>query len=123
MRLTTLEAMYSTDDMADPGDISTDALLKRIRGHINVMGEALPRNITREREDVNDPAGSSILLLPDKAHVTEYMNCFFDHLNAIYRYLPRGKIQRILNLVYQNDDELLRDDASMALFLSVAGSG
>lgn len=113
--------MYLTDNMAYPGDISTDAFLRRIRGHINVMGKALPRTITWEREDVDDPTGSSILILPDKTHATEYMDCFF--LNAIYRYLSQGKMQRILDLVYQNDDELLRDGASMVMFLSVVGSG
>jgi hypothetical protein len=63
------------------------------------MGEALPRNITREKEDVDDLKDSSILILPDKAHATEYMDCFFDHLNSTYRYLPRGKMRRILEAV------------------------
>jgi hypothetical protein len=87
------------------------------------MGKAPPRSITREREDVDDLAESSILILPDKANATEYMDCFFDHLNATYRYLPRGKIKMILDRLYQGDHEHLLDDASLALFFSVLGSG
>jgi hypothetical protein len=87
------------------------------------MGKALPRNITREGEDINDSSEISILILPDKAQATEYIDCFFDHLNATYRYLPRGKMNTILDRLYQNEHELLRDDASLALFFSVVGSG
>jgi hypothetical protein len=87
------------------------------------MGKALPRNITREREDVDDLAESSILILPDKANASEYVDCFFDHLNATYRYLPRAKMKGILDRLYEGDPQLLRDDASLALFLSVIGSG
>jgi len=87
------------------------------------MGETLPRNITRETEDVDDLKDDSILILPDKAHATEYIDCFFDHLNATYRYLPRGKMRIILESVYRDDYDVLHDDAGMALFLSVVGSG
>jgi hypothetical protein len=87
------------------------------------MGEVLPRNITRETEDVDDLKDSSILMLPSQEQATEYMDCFFDHLNATYRYLPRGKMKRILESVYRDDEKALRDDASLALFLSVMGSG
>ena len=91
VRISTLGVVHLTDDIPYSGDISTHAFLKRISGHLSLMGKALPRNITREREDVDDLAESPILILPGKANATEYMDCFFEHLNATYRYLPRGE--------------------------------
>jgi hypothetical protein len=123
VRISTSGVVHLTDDIPYSGDISTHAFLKRISGHLSLMGKALPKNITREREDVDDLAESPILILPGKANATEYMDCFFDHLNATYRYLPRGKIKRILDRLYQGDHELLRGDASLALLFSVLGSG
>lgn len=87
------------------------------------MGEALPRNIIRETEDVDDSAGCPMLLLPDKAKAIEYVRYFHEHLNATYRYLPMVKVRRILECAYEDDNPAIQDDASLALFLSVMGTG
>lgn len=79
--------------------------------------------MTREKEVEDQSPTDSILLLPDRAQAEQYLDCFFDHLNATYRYLPRAKMVGLLNRVYSNDSALLGDNADMALFLSVIASG
>jgi hypothetical protein len=92
-----------TDSISCLGDISTHGFLKRISGRLSLMGKVPPRNVTREREGVGDLAESSILILPGKVNASEYMDCFFDHLNLTYRYLPQAKMKGILDSLCEGD--------------------
>lgn len=105
------------------GDSSTHAFLGRVCGQLSHLGRALPREATREMEHTDKSPPRSMLILPDKSQALEYLDCFFDHLNATYRYLSRAKMQGLLERVYNDDAEVLQCDATMALFLSIIGNG
>lgn len=107
----------------DLSEVTTHTFLKRVFSHISLLGKVHPREVTREKEVEDQSPTDSILLLPDRAQAEQYLDCFFDHLNATYRYLPRAKMVGLLNRVYSNDSALLGDNADMALFLSVIASG
>lgn len=104
------------------GDTSTYTFLRHISGQLNLMGRTLPRNILSEEDDLEDNP-SAPLVLPERCRALEYLNCFFDHLNGTYRYLSRRFMVDLLEKIYNDDNETLGDPASVALFLSVIGSG
>lgn len=88
------------------------------------MGQAVPRNLFRPIEKVldEDPQGATFIF-PDKLAATGYLDCFFEHCNATYRYIPKKQIYFYLDQIYTEDDNILKDDAKMAVLLLVMSLG
>ncbi|CAG9981045.1 unnamed protein product [Clonostachys byssicola] len=118
-------SLPGTDNIdEDPGDSSTHAFLRRVSTHLSLVGKVHPREVTREQESLDDDApDDSVLLLPERHQASEYVDCFFSHLNATYRYLPRAKMDRLVGQIYTNTAAAMKDDATLGLFLSVVSCG
>ncbi|CAI4212095.1 unnamed protein product [Parascedosporium putredinis] len=52
-----------------------------------------------------------------------YINCFFEHANVTYRYVPRTDIIELFDLVYADGDTMPEDPTKMAMLLLVMGLG
>lgn len=52
-----------------------------------------------------------------------YLECFAEHAQVTYRYVPRRQWSSLVTRLYDDDESLLVDDASMALLLLVIGLG
>ncbi|KAF5007173.1 hypothetical protein FDECE_6483 [Fusarium decemcellulare] len=102
---------------------STYVFLKRVCTHLSVLGRTHPREVTREQENADISPANSLLIMPGRHQATQYIDCFFSHMNATYRYLPRDKMNHLLDLNYQDHTAHMSDDASLALFLSVLACG
>ncbi|KAJ3529927.1 hypothetical protein NM208_g9546 [Fusarium decemcellulare] len=102
---------------------STYVFLKRACTHLSVLGKTHPREVTREQENADIGPANSLLIMPGRHQATQYIDCFFSHMNATYRYLLRDKINHLLELNYQDQMAHISDDASLALFLSVLACG
>lgn len=52
-----------------------------------------------------------------------YLECFAEHAQVTYRYVPRRQWSSLVTRLYDDDESLLVDDASMAILLLVIGLG
>jgi hypothetical protein len=88
------------------------------------MGQLFPRNISRPAEELFVESVPRIPLLPLSRKVAEeYIECFYTHSNATYRYIPRKQIEDLLNDFYLQNETVLRDDAGMAILFMVLAIG
>lgn len=63
-------------------------------------------------------------MLPLARNVAEeYIECFYNHSTATYRYVPRKQIEDLLNGFYLQKEAVLRDDAGMAILFMVLAIG
>ncbi|KAL4885513.1 hypothetical protein BJY04DRAFT_214311 [Aspergillus karnatakaensis] len=53
----------------------------------------------------------------------EYVDCFCEHSNATYRYVPRSQIQNLMDGFYAQDEQVLQNDADVAVLLLVMAVG
>lgn len=107
-----------------PGDPSVHAFLKKVYGHLSLMGQAMPRNLFRPTEEALERTSDrDLFMLPDHAVLQDYVRCYFEHSNVTYRYIPRLRVESLLEQLGRDDDALLQDHASMAMLLMVAGVG
>lgn len=106
------------------GDASARGFLTRVYGHLSAAGHAMPRYLSRPADrtlpnDSNDAA----IMLPDKSTTMTYLECFAEHAQVTYRYVPRRQWSSLITRLYDDDESILVDDASMALLLLVIGLG
>jgi len=88
------------------------------------MGQVLPRNLHRPAEQILEgDSAASIFFPPERHFAQEYIDCFYEHSNATYRYIPRSQIEHLLAGFYGQEEEFLQDDASMAALLLVMAVG
>ncbi|KAL4946641.1 fungal-specific transcription factor domain-containing protein [Aspergillus oleicola] len=102
----------------DAGDSSTHAFLKSVYTHLQSLGQVLPRNLQRPAEQILERESSASVFFPPECKIAqEYIDCFFEHSNATYRYIPRSQVQGLLEGFYAQDERVLGDDAKVAVFL------
>lgn len=112
------------DDPITAGDASTHAFLKSVYTHLQSMGQVLPRNLHRPAEGILEGDSAASIFFPPERHLArEYIDCFYEHSNATYRYIPRSQIEHLLFGFYAQDEEFLQDDASMSVLLLVMAVG
>lgn len=112
------------DSEVAPGDPSVHAFLKKVYGHLSLMGQAMPRNLFRPSEETFEKTTDrDLFMLPDHVVLKDYLHCFFEHSNVTYRYVPRLLAETLLDQLSRDDDFLMQDYASMAMLLMVAGVG
>lgn len=100
------------------------AFLKKVYGHLSLMGQAMPRNLFRPTEEALEKTSDrDLFMLPDHSVLQDYVRCYFEHSNVTYRYIPRVRAEGLLDQLGRDDDALLQDNASMAMLLMVAGVG
>ncbi|KAJ3525752.1 hypothetical protein NM208_g11505 [Fusarium decemcellulare] len=108
----------------DSGDASVHAFLRRVSRHLAQVGQGLPRNLFKQEQDTPKVGDTTrTLLLPDKQVAQGYVDCYFEHANVTYRYVPRAELCEVLKLAYAEDDAVLQDDIRMAMLLLVMGMG
>ncbi|KAF3384126.1 hypothetical protein DPV78_012903 [Talaromyces pinophilus] len=106
------------------GDSSAHTFLKRVYTHLKSMGQLSPRNLSRPAEELFVESILRIPLLPLSHTVAEeYIECFYNHSNATYRYIPRKQIEDLLNGFYLQKESVLRDDAGMVVLFMVLAIG
>ncbi|KAM0712020.1 hypothetical protein Q7P37_011114 [Cladosporium fusiforme] len=106
------------------GDTSARAFLARVCGHLSAAGHAMPRYLSRPPDRVlPDEIVDSTIVLPDKSTTLSYLECFTEHAQVTYRYVPRRQWFSLVTRLYDDDETLLTDDAAMALLLLVIGLG
>ena len=52
-----------------------------------------------------------------------YLECFAEHAQVTYRYVPRQQWQSLVDRLYSDDESLLNDDTNLSLLLLVIGLG
>lgn len=88
------------------------------------MGQLSPRNLSRPAEELFVESILRIPLLPlSRTVAEEYIECFYNHSNATYRYIPRKQIEDLLNGFYLQKESVLRDDAGMVVLFMVLAIG
>ncbi|KAL4950783.1 fungal-specific transcription factor domain-containing protein [Aspergillus filifer] len=119
------ETRLSTETEEDAaGDASTHTFLKSVYTHLQSLGQVLPRNLQRPAEQILEgESPASIFFPPDRKIAQECIDCFFEHSNATYRYIPRSQVQGLLEAFYAQDEGVLGDDAKSAVFLLVLAVG
>ncbi|ETS83939.1 hypothetical protein PFICI_05815 [Pestalotiopsis fici W106-1] len=76
-----------------------------------------------KKEPPTDSGNNQQIILPSKIVAQEYVNCFFEHANITYRYLPQADAYDYLDQLYDEDSSLLNNDARMAIILLLMGIG
>ncbi|OJI98092.1 hypothetical protein ASPVEDRAFT_79758 [Aspergillus versicolor CBS 583.65] len=118
------DARLSTEIEGDDGDASTHAFLKSVYTHLQSMGQVLPRNLHRPAEQILEGDSPASIFFPLERHFAqEYIDCFYEHSNATYRYIPRSQIEHLLDGFYAQEEKVLQDDAGMAVLLLVMAIG
>lgn len=109
---------------SNQGDPSVHGFLRRVSSHLARVGQGLPRNLFNREQDALK-AGEQIttFVLPEKSTAQSYINCFFEHANVTYRYVPRTDIIELFDLVYADGDSMPEDPTKMAMLLLVMGLG
>jgi hypothetical protein len=88
------------------------------------MGQVLPRNLHRPAEQILEGDSPASIFFPTERHFAqEYIDCFYEHSNATYRYIPRSQIEHLLDGFYAQEEKALQDDAGMAVLLLVMAIG
>ncbi|KAF2172046.1 hypothetical protein M409DRAFT_35706 [Zasmidium cellare ATCC 36951] len=84
----------------------------------------MPRYISQPAECVlPDDDKSPMVVLPDQTTTMSYLECFAEHAQVTYRYVPRQQWQSLVTRLYSDDESLLNDDVNMSLLLLVVGLG
>lgn len=52
-----------------------------------------------------------------------YLECFAEHAQVTYRYVPRQQWMDLVTRLHDDDESLLNDDTNMAFLLLVIGLG
>ncbi|KAI9159136.1 fructose-bisphosphate aldolase [Paramyrothecium foliicola] len=107
-------------------DASVHAFLRRVSGHLAMIGQGLPRNLFHREVEVDGDTGDvGAFVLPTKQAAHDYVTCYFDHASVTYRYIPRQQIFELLEQVYNEDDNeaIMKDQMKMAILLLVMGIG
>ncbi|KAL4867321.1 hypothetical protein BDV12DRAFT_186734 [Aspergillus spectabilis] len=118
------EARLSTETEGDARDASTHAFLKSVYTHLQSMGQVLPRNLRRPAEQILEgDSPASIFFPPTRQVAQEYVDCFYEHSNATYRYIPKSQIQHLMDGFYAQEERVLQDDAGVVILLLVMAVG
>uniref|UniRef100_A0A8H7K2X0 Xylanolytic transcriptional activator regulatory domain-containing protein n=1 Tax=Bionectria ochroleuca TaxID=29856 RepID=A0A8H7K2X0_BIOOC len=108
----------------DSGDASVHAFLQKVSGHLAHVGRGLPRNLfSKEQGGLIEDNQASTFVLPSIETAKAYFDCFFDHANTTYRYLPKAEMFELLNRVYAENETVLSDHTNMAIILLIMGIG
>uniref|UniRef100_A0A8H7N0W9 Zn(2)-C6 fungal-type domain-containing protein n=1 Tax=Bionectria ochroleuca TaxID=29856 RepID=A0A8H7N0W9_BIOOC len=108
----------------DSGDASVHAFLQKVSGHLAQVGRGLPRNLfSKEQGGLIEDNQASTFVLPSIETAKAYFDCFFDHANTTYRYLPKAEMFELLNRVYAENETVLSDHTNMAIILLIMGIG
>jgi hypothetical protein len=106
------------------GDASARGFLTRVYGHLSAAGHAMPRYLSRPADRrLPDGNADPTIILPSRETTLLYLDCFAEHAQATYRYVPRKQWMSLVTRLYDDDELLLSDDANMALLLLVIGLG
>lgn len=106
------------------GDASARGFLTRVYGHLSAAGHAMPRYLSRPADRMlPDDSSDPTIVLPDRSTTMSYLECFAEHAQVTYRYVPRRQWSSLVTRLYDDDESLLVDDASIALLLLVIGLG
>ncbi|CAG9996839.1 unnamed protein product [Clonostachys byssicola] len=108
----------------DSGDASVHAFLQKVSGHLAQVGRGLPRNLFSKEQGGSNPNNQAItFVLPSIETAKSYFDCFFDHANTTYRYVPKAEMFELLSQVYAENETVLSDDTNMAIVLLIMGIG
>ncbi|VUC32677.1 unnamed protein product [Clonostachys rosea] len=108
----------------DSGDASVHAFLQKVSGHLAQVGRGLPRNLFSKEQGGFHPNNQAItFVLPSIETAKGYFDCFFDHANTTYRYVPKAEMFELLRQVYAENETVLSDHTDMAIVLLIMGIG
>ncbi|KAK7214668.1 hypothetical protein V2G26_002671 [Clonostachys chloroleuca] len=108
----------------DSGDASVHAFLQKVSGHLAQVGRGLPRNLfSKEQGGLHANKQAITFVLPSIETAKGYFDCFFDHANTTYRYVPKAEMFELLRQVYAENESVLSDDTDMAIVLLIMGMG
>jgi hypothetical protein len=106
------------------GDASVHAFLQKVSGHLAQVGRGLPRNLFSKEQGGLHPSTQAItFVLPSIETAKGYFDCFFDHANTTYRYVPKAEMYELLRQVYAENETVMSDDTDMAIVLLIMGIG
>ncbi|CAG9947705.1 unnamed protein product [Clonostachys rosea f. rosea IK726] len=96
----------------------------RVSGHLAQVGRGLPRNLFSKEQGGLHPSTQAItFVLPSIETAKGYFDCFFDHANTTYRYVPKAEMYELLRQVYAENETVMSDDTDMAIVLLIMGIG
>ncbi|CAI6090618.1 unnamed protein product [Clonostachys chloroleuca] len=108
----------------DSGDASVHSFLQKVSGHLAQVGRGLPRNLfSKEQGGLHANNQAITFVLPSIETAKGYFDCFFDHANTTYRYVPKAEMFELLRQVYAENESVLSDDTDMAIVLLIMGIG
>ena len=106
------------------GDASARGFLTRVYGHLSAAGHVMPRYLSRPADsDLPGDENEATIILPSRETTMSYLECFAEHAQVTYRYIPRQQWMCLVTRLHNEDESLLNDDSSMALLLLVIGLG
>jgi hypothetical protein len=106
------------------GDASARGFLTRVYGHLSAAGHVMPRYLSRPADrDLSGDETEATIMLPSRETTMSYLECFAEHAQVTYRYVPRQQWMSLVTRLHDDDESLLKDDSSMALLLLVIALG
>lgn len=106
------------------GDASARGFLTRVYGHLGAAGHVMPRYLSRPADrDLPGNESDATIILPSRETTMSYLECFAEHAQVTYRYVPRQQWMSLVTRLHDDDESLLNDDTSMAVLLLVIGLG
>lgn len=106
------------------GDASARGFLTRVYGHLSAAGHVMPRYLPRPADrDLPGDDTDATIILPSRETTMSYLECFAEHAQVTYRYVPRQQWMSLVTRLHDDDESLLNDDTSMAVLLLVIGLG